>query len=250
MVSEDLNFYKMRFSEYKVPPFQTIAGWKEVPVEECGEELVLLDNLDTSKIVIEPEYFNKKLKGAIKEQYLREDAVKRLLRAATILQQFDPDYKILVYDAYRPLEVQQALFDEEFLRIKNAHPDWSDEQISQETQRFVSIPSDNLTRPSPHATGGAIDLSIIKNGKQLTLSPVGPDDTSDEYGMMAQTDYYEKTQNPEDFKFRDCRRILCFCMSEAGFTNYQEEWWHFDFGNQFWGKITGQPAIYGLARLN
>ena len=34
-------------------------------------------------------------------------------------------------------------------------------------------------------------------------------------------------------------------MIEQGFTSYAEEWWHFDYGDQFWGSITGQDAIYG-----
>jgi len=30
-------------------------------------------------------------------------------------------------------------------------------------------------------------------------------------------------------------------MTSAGFTNYPEEWWHFDFGNSFW-------RFYGLLK--
>ena len=44
---------------------------------------------------------------------------------------------------------------------------------------------------------------------------------------------------------RDLRRLLFWAMADQGFTAYVEEWWHFDFGNQFWGSITGHPAIYG-----
>ena len=36
-------------------------------------------------------------------------------------------------------------------------------------------------------------------------------------------------------------------MSDQGFTAYHEEWWHFDYGDQFWGLATGRPAIYGAA---
>lgn len=34
----------------------------------------------------------------------------------------------------------------------------------------------------------------------------------------------------------------------AGFINYPEEWWHFDYGNQFWAKLAGKKAIYGAAK--
>jgi hypothetical protein len=31
----------------------------------------------------------------------------------------------------------------------------------------------------------------------------------------------------------------------VGFTNYREEWWHFDYGNRFWAKLNGTDSIYG-----
>jgi D-alanyl-D-alanine dipeptidase len=34
-------------------------------------------------------------------------------------------------------------------------------------------------------------------------------------------------------------------MEKTGFTSYEYEWWHYDFGNIFWEKATGQPAIFG-----
>ena len=36
-------------------------------------------------------------------------------------------------------------------------------------------------------------------------------------------------------------------MTEAGFTNYDEEYWHFDFGNQFDAARRRGTAIYGAA---
>ena len=35
-------------------------------------------------------------------------------------------------------------------------------------------------------------------------------------------------------------------MTEAGFQNYEEEWWHYDYGNVTWArKAHKQQAIYG-----
>jgi D-alanyl-D-alanine dipeptidase len=36
-------------------------------------------------------------------------------------------------------------------------------------------------------------------------------------------------------------------MHDAGFTAYDEEWWHFDRGDQFWGLFSGREAVYGPA---
>ena len=30
------------------------------------------------------------------------------------------------------------------------------------------------------------------------------------------------------------RRLLYWAMTGAGFANYPYEWWHFDWGTQFW----------------
>ena len=32
--------------------------------------------------------------------------------------------------------------------------------------------------------------------------------------------------------------------ADPGFTAYLEEWWHFDYGDQFWGLATGRAARY------
>ncbi|MBI3289787.1 hypothetical protein HYZ78_00135 [Candidatus Microgenomates bacterium] len=37
-------------------------------------------------------------------------------------------------------------------------------------------------------------------------------------------------------------------MEGAGFVVLDSEWWHFDFGNQFWAKQKGVKAIYGSTK--
>ncbi len=73
----------------------------------------------------------------------------------------------------------------------------------------------------------------------------------DEFSERARTRFYEERWKAGDQTISEehlCaknRRILYNAMIKAGFTNYPDEWWHFDYGNQFWGKITGCNAIYG-----
>ena len=38
-------------------------------------------------------------------------------------------------------------------------------------------------------------------------------------------------------------------MAAQGFTNYEEEWWHFDYGDPSWARLTGQPACYGACAV-
>ena len=47
-----------------------------------------------------------------------------------------------------------------------------------------------------------------------------------------------------DMPARANRRLLFWAMHDQGFTAYIEEWWHFDFGDQFWGSVTGRNARY------
>ena len=42
------------------------------------------------------------------------------------------------------------------------------------------------------------------------------------------------------------RCILFHSMKEAGFQNYEEEWWHYDYGNVTWARKAHKlQAIYG-----
>jgi D-alanyl-D-alanine dipeptidase len=39
-------------------------------------------------------------------------------------------------------------------------------------------------------------------------------------------------------------------MTDAGFANYPNEWWHFSWGDQMWAKMAGERAAhYGLAPM-
>lgn len=235
----------MKGASIEIPEFKPIIGWKKVPITENGEKLILLNDLAPDKILVEPEYFNKNIPGAEVEQYLRAGAAEKLLRAATHLQnQFDPDLKILVYDAFRPLAIQEYIFNQSLEKRRQEHPDWPDQKLREETERYVSIPAGTPTQPAPHSTGGAIDLSIIKGDEQLMMTPSGFDDESD----VSRTDFYEKATEPQGLIYRHNRQMLYWVMTQAGFTNYPEEWWLFDFGNQFWAFLKKTIAIYGGAQ--
>lgn len=113
------------------------------------------------------------------------------------------------------------------------------------TQTYVSLPSTNPTRPSPHNTGGAVDLTLAyEDGSQ---APMGTE--FDDFSVRAATAYFENKSGltGQEKEFRDNRRILFYALTQVGFTNYREEWWHFDYGNQFWATQNKSHAIYGRA---
>jgi D-alanyl-D-alanine dipeptidase len=76
----------------------------------------------------------------------------------------------------------------------------------------------------------------------------------DETTERSATDYFEKklaakerlTASEEEALFN--RRMLYAVMTRAGFTNYPDEWWHYDYGNQNWAMLRGEKtATYGTA---
>lgn len=159
-------------------PIESVNDWKDIPVKECGEKLVPVgafsefDNCDTSAV-----YFGERGKGkemnflgqevnrdvSLITHFVREGVLEKLKKA----QGFLPEgYFFRFLDNYRPLNVQQALYDAQKNKFRKDRPEWNEAVLEEETQKYVSLPSPNKERgtkhPSPHSTGGVVDLTIIK----------------------------------------------------------------------------------------
>lgn len=202
----------------------------------CDEPFVDLEAFMDEKIKVDMAYYQQGINGAVKTAYLRQGAAERLKKAASLLP---AGYQFLIYDAWRPISVQQALFDDYYHQIKNnpKHKNLSADEITGIVKKFVSVPSYDENAPSVHNTGGAVDLTIVdENGKPLDMG-TGFDD----FSPLAHTDYFEDSDHTE---VRDNRRLLYTCMTKAGFTNLPSEWWHYDYADRFWSYYTGKPAKY------
>ncbi|SRR5260221_4126742 len=212
-----------------------IDQWQNVPIFETGQPIVTLADIMPDRFVVS---------GPVPR--LRQEAAQRLVVATDILQtQAGPDHKFLIFGSTRSLQTQQMLYERRLVQLMRAHPDKADDLawLEAEAVRFVTKPSLNTNAPSPHLTGGAIDLSIVKDEVDLLMMPPGVSDWSDQ----AHTAYFDSPLDDQEREIRDNRELLFSCMVLAGFTNYPREYWHYDFGNQFWGALTGNHAIYGLA---
>ena len=236
----------MSISE-KIPALKPNTGWREVAIEDCGEALVSINReclgLSTSftrQIIVMPQYYHQGIEHAKAELFAREGVVARLIRVS---QKLPDGYKLLIWDAWRPLEVQAALYRKFEAQVKLENPTASPEKIAELTSKFVSLPSDNPQKPSPHFTGGSIDLTIADSSG----IPLNMGTEFDDFSEKAATSYFE--DHTISSEIRGNRRMLYNLMVSEGFTNYSEEWWHFDYGNQFWGVIKGAKAIYGVPRL-
>jgi len=216
------------------------------PIEECGEPLVPM-GLVPEKILVSPQYFLQKLDGALPDVLCREAVLTRLTAAG---EELPRGFRFVVYDCWRPLGVQRLLFDEQKEEMRKRNPGATQAELTDMALIYVALPSTDPLKPSPHNTGGAIDLSIVDADNR----PLDMGGAYDEASEISATMYFEKKlamgEALSRAEIRACenRRLLYGIMTRAGFTNYIDEWWHFDYGNQNWAWASGAgPAIYGMA---
>ncbi len=151
---------------------------------------------------------------------------------------------LVVFDAWRPYEVQLELYR----RLKEELQAKRILNIEKELSLYVDTPSKDAMKPSNHLTGGAIDLTIATKEVHLNMGTC-----FDDFSEGSRTDAYENMTdlNDEELLIRENRRMLKRIMENAGFANYSEEWWHYDYGNQNWAKSVGKHMAFyrGVLKL-
>lgn len=164
-----------------IPEVPPVAGWKEIPIDEpkTTEPLVPLgpfsnfDKIFSSSIYFGEQgnspYGNGQLEGSLLTVFVRRGVADMLKRAQANLPR---GLHLIVFDAYRPLQVQKSLYDTYYNELKNQHPEWTEDQLSAETQKYVSLPRSPRLDPqttfvSPHNTGGAVDLAIFQLPEEI-----------------------------------------------------------------------------------
>ncbi|WP_160677769.1 M15 family metallopeptidase [Clostridium sp. C8-1-8] len=107
-------------------------------------------------------------------------------------------YRIKIWDAYRPPEVQQYF--------------WSIVHDS----RFIASPYANWSR---HNRGVAVDVTLVdENGNELEM-PTG----FDEFNVTAY-----RTSTAMSANAKKNMNLLTSVMEKHGFNPIQTEWWHYD----------------------
>lgn len=226
-------------------PYQTI------PIVECNEPLVPIPD---DRFILENPPAYVKLGADYQGKspyYLREGVLNRLLMAREKLAQIQPPWRIKIFDAYRPVWVQQFMVDYTFnsiclnrtldVNILSAEEKAS---IYEEVYQIWAIPSDNPLTPPPHSTGSAIDLTLVdENGKEVDM---GGD--IDELSARSNPDYYKDSTHPQARVFHQNREILLEIMTYGGFRRHQGEWWHFSYGDQMWAWLQNSDTIAQYGR--
>ncbi|SMX27227.1 D-alanyl-D-alanine dipeptidase [Pelagimonas phthalicica] len=180
-----------------------------------------------------PVYFKNGLDGALAEVLVRASVYDRLIKASCNLPE---GYQLVLLDGWRSKEVQNTLFHTIRQQVIADHPKLKPNEIERLTLQFASRPSDDPLRPSPHITGGSVDVTLADPDGQFLDMGSQFDEPSERSWTLAQVEPHHMER----------RHVLLQAMTTAGFTNLPSEWWHFDYGNWVWAWYSQEPkAIFG-----
>lgn len=236
-------------NDFRQMPIPAHDSTRLAPVVQAGigaEPLVQITPDNAPNIRCRPLYHQQGVVGALEECWVRGGVLTKLRSASDVLKECG--LTLIVWDAWRPFEVQQALYDAYTNTLRHAHPDLEAGALAVLAQEFVARPSRDPLRPPPHFTGGAVDVTLgDPDGTPLWLGTAYDDVTPRAYTRYFETPPSGITPALEDMQARDRRRTLYHVLGAQGFTNYVAEWWHFDFGDRLWAQSVGLPPLYGPA---
>lgn len=228
--------------------------YQKIPIVECNEPLVPIP-LDILRVESPHPY--QKLGadyGDKSPYYLREKVIDALIVAQTQLQKRKPNWRLQIFDAYRPISVQQFMVDYTFnsclqnqgLTRENLSTAIVDDIYTQVYQIWA-VPSLDSTTPPPHSTGGAVDLTLVDaDGNIVDMGSM-----IDELSPRSHPDYYGNNNDLLSLEYNHHRQLLLEIMSYANFRRHPGEWWHFCLGDQMWAWLEHQPyAYYGRVEDN
>jgi zinc D-Ala-D-Ala dipeptidase len=178
--------------------------------------------------------------------FLRSGVIDRLQGAQRILTRQQPTWQIQIFDAYRPVSVQQFMVDHSLREVLRDRG-WDEGKITtaqrdsalQQVHQFWAKPNFDPLTPPPHSTGAALDVTLVDGQGQAI--DMGGD--LDEMTLRSYPDHYVGLPDPEAEAFDSHRQLLNFCMHQAGFERHYHEWWHFSWGDQLWAWLKGRREL-------
>jgi zinc D-Ala-D-Ala dipeptidase len=224
--------------------------YQQMPIEECGEPLVLIPSRRFALVQPPPYMALGAPYGNRSPYYLRASVLEALINAQTVLQVCRPYWQIQVFDAYRPIAVQQFMVDYTYQQLLKTHglnevtlsatekADWL-----AKVYQFWAPPSLDPKTPPPHSTGAALDITLIDERAQ----PVDMGSEIDEISERSYPNYFAQTSDAKGKIYHRYRQLLFDCMDAAGFCQHPNEWWHFSLGDQLWAWSRRQRDASSVA---
>jgi zinc D-Ala-D-Ala dipeptidase len=172
---------------------------------------------------------------------MRKTVYDKLIQAQTFLPN---GLRLCLYEGYRSLSLQDILFKGRYHKVQSLHPQWSQEEVFDETTKLVSpvINKDGSQNIPPHSTGAAVDVYLIDEGGQpVEMGLQVKDWMEDKDGSLSQTDSCVIS-----FEAQENRKIMARALEAVGFANYPTEYWHWSYCDRYWAYQRNQSySIYG-----
>ncbi len=188
----------------------------EVEQRMIEQGLVDIQTLD-STIMVELKYsttdnfVKTDVYGDLTRAYLQLKPAEMLVKASKALQEKFPNYRLLVYDAARPLAVQHTLWN-----LLDTIP-------PKKREDFVASP----TIASIHNFGSAVDLTVFDI---ISKKPLDMGTKYDFFGDLAYPRLeYKMLREGKLTKEQVANRIILReAMTRSGYMRIESEWWHFN----------------------
>ena len=206
-------------SSFNIQPMHKIAitillaATALVATSQDFKGLVNIKEKDSTIIVdlmyAKPDNFVGEKMYNFSEAYLHPKAAEAVKEANRMLQAEHPDLRLIIYDAARPMRVQQKMWN----KVKGTTQ-----------QNYVSNPANG---GGLHNYGLAVDVSIADcNGDTLPMGTL--------VDALTPTSHIDKEQELVRSKkitteAASNRALLRNVMKKAGFKLLRSEWWHFNY---------------------
>ncbi len=189
---------------------QQSATAKRMAEQGLVDILSVDSTIQVSLMYARPDNFTGKiLYTDLREAYLHPKAAAALARAQQALRRLHPELSLKIYDATRPMSVQQKMWNT---------------VAGTKQQNYVSNPRNG---GGMHNYGLAVDITLCKAATGDTLD-MGT--KVDFLGSYAHIDDEAGLVNRHIIskEAKRNRELLRKVMSEAGFKPLRTEWWHFN----------------------
>lgn len=156
--------------------------------------------------------------GELNRAYAQPDVAEKLKKAYALLKSKDSSLTFLIYDAARPLSVQQKMW--EMVNIPGS-----------DKTKYVSNPAQH----SVHNYGAALDITIC----DLQGNPLDMGTPFDYFGELAQPQLESIMLSEGKLTEQQIanRKLLRTVMQQAGFRQLPTEWWHYNSCSRTTAKL-------------
>ena len=193
-------------------PAKSQTGKTEVALSQAGYVNVreLDPTLQVSLMYARADNFvGVVLYDDLRQAYLHPDAAAALVKAQKRLKQLHPELSLKIYDAARPMHIQQKMWN----KVKNTP-----------MKPYVSNP---VNGGGLHNYGLAVDITLCDaKGDSIAMGTkidhLGPEAHIDTENQLVAKGIISK-------RAQQNRQLLRQVMRYAGFKPLRTEWWHFNF---------------------